>query len=784
MKCDEERPKCRECVKRGTEASCVYGDNQIIFQSENAFVEQNYILKTDGARAGAGNSGKKRVADHGQGAGSSSNHRDVHRPPRAMQFVNESANVREGYVSEDRPSSAALNGRRPNVERRTSNDARLQPPTQQPKSDSPVSRSSGKSTTPVERPQAGTKGHRSSFQSTPRAEWPDPMQHQRRELKQIQEWQPQQPQTQTLLTGTPQQICLAAADSWQRITQGLFSSTGSHFCDNGDFDLTVYDENEHDTEGMLIRRKHLPSNEILPGKGFQSWSGGFNGRPLFTLQEIALNDFFTEWLPMDFALGDPIRWSAYMQNGLHTSAMLREAILALARVTCTQLNPVHRREHAFAALEHHGAAVSLLQVELYRPDRILSDEVLAATSLVGVYELALGASNERFGMHIDGTLRLIRLRGPKLGYGAPDSVVNRIISGCMAQTVRISLEHRQRTFFAEPAWIEAARGCQAFKFCKWGGTELLLLMLRLTNIVATGHYDLEAAVKLDQDIRAERARFLPSATYISNELLVQRSQRASQARLTQSPFGPESVCYDVAFSGSYYYTQAAIVFDYILLTLRSVYTTLSEGDLGESDHESVADLIRCAQYLTHDPVNQSVASLVEFWQPLIYAIHFARSMPELNWILHCFDITGIQSALRFGNVSRGFIHASCEAPCLTETEQRILKGFLLEKGIADVKEYVSEIEVIESMNMGFRRNLGSTADGAPCLIIDPEDSSRIEAAKKAVAAAAAAKQRQTTSHSPTSSSTNSLSLSATEASVAASTFTKVGTAQHPDQHTP
>lgn len=744
MKCDEERPKCRECVKRGTEASCVYGENQIIFQSENAFVEQNYILKHDNA-GGRGQNGRKRVAGE----------LDQHAPlPRTMEFVNESARVRDGYVSEEKPLAFSTH---PSGARKGS-DRPAPPPSrsiQQIKSESPHSRSPSTSEGQPQY-QAGINGHRPSFNTTPHGEW----QVNPSVDKFAASWptavltESAQLQSQEKTT-TPWPSMLGAAEHWNMITRGLLTAHGSDSDAADIIELDGYDGGEDDLDGLLVRRKHLPPNEILPGKGFQSWSTGFNGRPLFTPQEIALNGFFNEWLPMEFVLGDPVRWTPYLQSSLHNSPILREAILALARVTCSHLAPMQRRENALAALEHHGAAVNLLQTELYNPHSILTDEVLAATCLHGTYEMALGISGDRVDMHIDGARRLIRLRGAKRGFGPPNSVINRVISGHMAEAVRHSLQTRERTFFAEPDWLEAARGSEPYKFSKWSGTELCILLLRLTNIVATGHYDLDAAIRLEQDIRAERARFLPSATWISNDLLVHKSSRARSANLTASPFGPESVCYDLAFSGAYYFTQAAIVFDYIILTLHSVYTPLSETDLGEADHECLSDLIRCVQYMTHDPVNQSVAALTDFWQPLIYAVHYARTMPELNWILHCFDITGIQSALRFGNTSKAWILAACQAPCLTPTEQRILKGFLLEKGIADVKQYMSEVEVIEAMSMGFRRNMGSTADGAPCMIIDPEDSTRLVGGGGSTGGGAThlSAERATSSISPTGART-------------------------------
>ena len=42
MKCSENKPACDECIKRGVGVECTYSSDQIIFQSENAFIEQSF----------------------------------------------------------------------------------------------------------------------------------------------------------------------------------------------------------------------------------------------------------------------------------------------------------------------------------------------------------------------------------------------------------------------------------------------------------------------------------------------------------------------------------------------------------------------------------------------------------------------------------------------------------------------------------------------------------------------------------------------------------------------
>ncbi|BFZ54501.1 hypothetical protein PYCC9005_001538 [Savitreella phatthalungensis] len=685
MKCDEQRPHCHECIKRGTESECVYGAGQIIFQSENAFVEQNYVLTKP----------KKRKANGTDGINGNNRASPTHpkRPVKA-QFIleNGTSSYHDDLYGEPHPGGFDLDKTGSATGSHDSNGSygdnapeRLSTPLSQ--TGSLPSQYGGLAPTPAS--YTGYEGNSWSRHPSNASEVVIPATSLTWEaVSSSAGLLPFQPQQQRRHQASQNRAFARNGGGLQNLMQ-FHSGQVKDDDDTGGLD------------GVVTRRQFLSADEILPGKGYQSWTSRLNPRQLISLQDHALHSFFNVWLPSELILGEPELWRGTLTNGLHGSPMLREIVLAIARVQMMPSDVNTRRENAVSAMEHYSAGVMQLQAALDDPTRVLDDNVLVATVLHGTFEMVLGMDIERLAVHLDGAKRLLRMRGPMV-HCRDGSLAQNIFAGISADAARTALQDRTRTFFSEPEWLEATRLLKPTIFNKWAGTELFVLTLRLTEVVADGRRDMAAAIRLEADIKAERLRALPEPTYVSNALLMQRSPRAHALKLDESPFGTESLSYDEPLSNQYWYTQMAITFDYLLLTLHSVYIELSAQDHGQLDYECMVDLVLCVQYMAHDPANMTVATITGYWQPLIYCVHYARNVAELNWILHCFDITGIESAHHFGNMSKAWIAKACEAPCMTDLEKRILKGYLLEKGVADVKHYTSELEVAEAQGIGFR----------------------------------------------------------------------------------
>lgn len=272
--------------------------------------------------------------------------------------------------------------------------------------------------------------------------------------------------------------------------------------------------------------------------------------------------------------------------------MLHNLVLAIARINigASISDYPSARKNRVEALELYASALREIQSALYDTQRALDDDVLVAVNLLGVYELVKGGSMASVEQHLQGGLSLIRARGPAV-HRKPN-LFSMIVSGFQNHSIRCAIESRTPTFFAEPEWVEAAKNWQPMGFNKWCGTELNTILLRVTTLNATDKSEYAHAEALESDIVQTRSEWVGEGNFISNALLETRSLKAQAIGLSKSPIGSHSCCYDQG-PGSYRMTQAAIMFDWALLTLYLAYPKLLRSS--SQGHSVMIRLIQAVQ---------------------------------------------------------------------------------------------------------------------------------------------------------------------------------------------
>lgn len=306
----------------------------------------------------------------------------------------------------------------------------------------------------------------------------------------------------------------------------------------------------------------------------------------------ALAVFFKDFLPSEIVLSNHREWIGILKTGLQGDFMLRNLVLAIARINIgsSYSDFPSRRENLVLALEHYSLALHGLQTSLYDKHEALRDDVLVAVNLLGVFEMVKGSSVSSLHQHLQGGLSLIQARGPA-AHGQPN-LLSQIASGFQNNSIRCALESRTKTFFAEPEWIEAARSWRPIGTNRWCGTELNAILLRLTNVNATDGFDMAEATLLHDDIIRTRSNWLDAGTPVTNSLLESRSPKAGAIGLARSPLGPTSLCFDRQ-PGTYRLTLASITFDWALLTIYLGYPSLMTDR--EKGHSIMVRLVHALQ---------------------------------------------------------------------------------------------------------------------------------------------------------------------------------------------
>lgn len=296
-------------------------------------------------------------------------------------------------------------------------------------------------------------------------------------------------------------------------------------------------------------------------------------RPVSNSETQALYVFFNDFLPCEIVLGNHQEWSVTLQSQLNTNSVLRNIVLAIARINigATISDYLTARENRLKALEHYSQAVHDLQSALNDPSRTLHDDVLIAVCLLGVFEMVKGSSVSTLEQHQRGGLSLIRARGPAAHQKS--NLASLVASGFQNHSIRCALESKTMTFFAEPEWIEAAQQWKPMGFNKWCGTKLNSILLRLTVLNSPEGHDFMNARDLESEILWTRQQWLKDKRSVSNRVLESQSVRARAINLSTSPFGPYSSCYDKC-DDSYRMTLASVTFDWALLTLYLCYPKL------------------------------------------------------------------------------------------------------------------------------------------------------------------------------------------------------------------
>lgn len=408
--------------------------------------------------------------------------------------------------------------------------------------------------------------------------------------------------------------------------------------------------------------------------------------------ELFYANFFKQFLPSEQFISDASTWADTIAREIHAYEPIRHLVLAISSLHIGNERPEEYHRSKLLSLMYYQKTIVELQKAIYDGQSAITDECLISASLLGVFEMLRGQSPHALDTHMAGCLTLMRMKGPK---ALEEGLVNGIFVAHQAEQIRRSLDSRQRTYFSEPEWVALARKSHPIGFNKFVGTELNVLLLRLTDVIAVDGYDPEGACALDIDIQNEREIWFSEETSFSGSFLESRRLRARILQLATSPFG-DSIAYDTPYSGTYILTIASIQFDGMLLHLHSAYNALQDND-----YQIASRVIKCCQYIMADEQNCSNQMAIEMIQPLLACIHHVRSEIEVDWILHCLKYTGVEQAYKYGKVFKQRMRDFTSNSELRRPEKQILDGFLTEVGLEDdlITEGNDDTQVDDASNV-------------------------------------------------------------------------------------
>ncbi|RVX66223.1 hypothetical protein B0A52_10150 [Exophiala mesophila] len=148
--------------------------------------------------------------------------------------------------------------------------------------------------------------------------------------------------------------------------------------------------------------------------------------------------------------GHPMNWAELVRSLPHEDTSLSDAFSALSISGAARGNNDARLINESTRL--YGKALKELQLALYDPAKMRSDQTLMACMLLGLYEMLQEPSptSPRWLAHAQGAARLIQLRGPALHreWDAHHSFL-----ASRVPTLYAAILSRQATYLAHQSWL-------------------------------------------------------------------------------------------------------------------------------------------------------------------------------------------------------------------------------------------------------------------------------------------------------------------------------------------
>lgn len=153
--------------------------------------------------------------------------------------------------------------------------------------------------------------------------------------------------------------------------------------------------------------------------------------------------------PYILKCGHPMNWAEMVNELSSDDASLANAFAALSVSRVGKENQDGRLVRESTKI--YGQALKDMQLALYDPERMHSDQVLIASMLLGLYETLEGSAldSRSWLSHAQGAARLIELRGPERH---KNRQAHHVFLGSRVPTIYAAIAQRRATYLASEKW--------------------------------------------------------------------------------------------------------------------------------------------------------------------------------------------------------------------------------------------------------------------------------------------------------------------------------------------
>lgn len=241
-------------------------------------------------------------------------------------------------------------------------------------------------------------------------------------------------------------------------------------------DLIFRDESEKvvDKHRTRMRKRELAtkSQQKVRVNAVQSIPKAGVHRMEFPIKDCAIDFFLGRYI-----LGSHFEWlpGLYQTTGVDETLLTSIQAVSLASLSLE----IQRPDLMDIARRHHIFAIRSLNKALRCPASVLRDATIASVTLLGLFETLaydLGNSPDNWANHANGSLALLRLRGPgqfgsALGLKLFKHIDSNIRVNCVQRKIRIPAELHDLNDLAAP-WLEANDPVMRFRAVVTSFTDL------------------------------------------------------------------------------------------------------------------------------------------------------------------------------------------------------------------------------------------------------------------------------------------------------------------------